>query len=99
MSTQARAASLHRTLLHEGLRVDSISGGQPAAARAAAVEAFRAGRTWLLVTTDLLGRGLDVAAVGTVVNYDCPRSTEDYVHRVGRTGMMHAPVHDCFVMS
>ena len=46
----------------------------------------RLGKTWVLVATDLLGRGMDFAGVRTVVNYDFPRSTTDYVHRIGRTG-------------
>jgi superfamily II DNA/RNA helicase len=44
------------------------------------------GRTWVLLATDLLGRGMDFPGVHTVVNYDFPRTTSDYVHRVGRTG-------------
>lgn len=88
MSSKARASQLHKALLYDGLRVDSISGDQPASARAAAVDAFRAGATWLLVATDLVGRGMDFAGVSTVVNYDCPASAADYIHRVGRTGAL-----------
>ena len=44
------------------------------------------GRTWVLVATDLIGRGMDFLGVNTVVNFDFPNSTTDYIHRVGRTG-------------
>ena len=48
--------------------------------------ACRLGRTWVLVATDLIGRGMDFLGVNTVVNFDFPNSTTDYIHRVGRTG-------------
>lgn len=47
---------------------------------------FRRGDVWVLVTTDLLGRGMDFPAVKLVVNYDFPTSAISYIHRVGRTG-------------
>jgi ATP-dependent RNA helicase DDX52/ROK1 len=89
VSTKDRARQLHRDLMHEGggrLRVDSISADQPNAARRAAVDNFRLGRTWVLIATDLIGRGMDFVGVNTVISYDFPRSGSDYVHRVGRTG-------------
>jgi ATP-dependent RNA helicase DDX52/ROK1 len=86
VSKKARAQQLHRELLYDGMHVDSISGDQPNAARAAAVENFRAVKTWVLIATDLIGRGMDFAAVNTVINYDFPVTTTDYIHRVGRTG-------------
>lgn len=46
----------------------------------------RVGHTWVLVATDLIGRGMDFLGVNTVVNFDFPNSTTDYIHRVGRTG-------------
>lgn len=75
-----------RELLYDGIHVDSIHAGQPQVARNAAVENFRTGRTWVLIATDLVGRGMDFLAVNTVVNFDFPVSTTDYIHRVGRTG-------------
>ena len=54
--------------------------------REAALRAFRAGDTRVLVATDIAARGLDVDAVSHVINYDVPDAPEDYVHRVGRTG-------------
>ncbi|GFR50016.1 hypothetical protein Agub_g12165, partial [Astrephomene gubernaculifera] len=86
VGSKERAKALHRELLYDGIHVDSLTAGQPQAARNAAVENFRSGRTWVLIATDLIGRGMDFVGVNTVVNYDFPRSTADYVHRIGRTG-------------
>ncbi|GLI66727.1 hypothetical protein VaNZ11_010667 [Volvox africanus] len=86
VGSKERAKALHRELLYDGIHVDSITAGQPLSARNAAVENFRAGHTWVLIATDLIGRGMDFIGVNTVVNYDFPRSTADYVHRIGRTG-------------
>ena len=47
---------------------------------------FRSGSSRVLITTDLLARGIDVQQVSLVINYDLPRSIDDYVHRIGRTG-------------
>jgi ATP-dependent RNA helicase RhlE len=54
--------------------------------RAAALEGFKSGRQGVLVATDIAARGLDVAGVSHVINYDVPQNPEDYVHRIGRTG-------------
>lgn len=86
MATKERARTLHNELRYDGLHVDHISAEQSNAARTAAVDNFRLGRTWVLIATDLIGRGIDFVGVNTVVNYDFPNSTMDYVHRVGRTG-------------
>lgn len=86
VNTKERARELHRELMYDGVHVDSLHAAQSAAARTAAVDNFRAGKTWVLVATDLVGRGMDFAGVNTVINFDFPRSTTDYVHRVGRTG-------------
>ncbi|KAG2482517.1 hypothetical protein HYH03_018562 [Edaphochlamys debaryana] len=86
VNSKERAKALHRELLYDGIHVDSITAGQPQAARNAAVDNFRAGKTWVLVATDLIGRGMDFVGVNTVINYDFPRTTADYVHRIGRTG-------------
>ncbi|KAL4438005.1 hypothetical protein ABPG77_004226 [Micractinium sp. CCAP 211/92] len=86
VATKERAKELHRELMYDGVHVDSIHADQSQAARQAAVDNFRVGRTWVLVATDLIGRGMDFLGVNTVVNFDFPNSTTDYIHRVGRTG-------------
>lgn len=59
--------------MYDGVKVDSIHAHQPPLQRELAVANFRAGRTWVLVSTDLLGRGMDFVAVNMVINYDLPR--------------------------
>ena len=66
VSTKERAKLLHRELMYDGVRADHISADQSQAARSAAVDNFRAGRTWVLVATDLIGRGMDFVGVNTV---------------------------------
>src|SRR5207248_7804315 len=55
-----------------------------------ALRGFREGRYEVLVATDIAARGLDIADVSHVVNYDVPQHPEDYIHRIGRTGRMEA---------
>jgi len=86
VSTKERAKELRRDLMYDGVHIDCIHSDQPQAARVAAIDNFRLGKTWILIATDLLGRGMDFAGVNTVVNYDFPHNTTDYVHRIGRTG-------------
>jgi ATP-dependent RNA helicase DDX52/ROK1 len=86
VNTKERARELHRELMYDGVHVDSLHAAQSAASRSTAVDNFRSGKTWVLVATDLVGRGMDFIGVNTVINFDFPRSTTDYVHRVGRTG-------------
>ena len=50
------------------------------------IRAFRAGGVWVLICTELLGRGIDFKGVSLVVNYDFPPSAVSYIHRIGRTG-------------
>ena len=49
---------------------------------------FRAAKSSILVATDVVGRGIDVTSISHIINYDIPQSSDDYVHRVGRTGRM-----------
>jgi ATP-dependent RNA helicase RhlE len=63
-----------------------MHGGKDQADRLKVMERFRIGKTKLLVTTDVNARGIDIANVDYVVNYDLPDEPENYVHRVGRTG-------------
>src|SRR5664280_3052701 len=58
--------------------------------REQALQGFRDGRFEVLVATDIAARGLDIAEVSHVINYDVPQHPEDYIHRIGRTGRMEA---------
>jgi ATP-dependent RNA helicase RhlE len=69
-----------------GLAAAVIHGNKSQGARSRSLADFRAGRVAVLVATDIAARGLDIAQLPLVVNYDLPLVAEDYVHRVGRTG-------------
>jgi ATP-dependent RNA helicase DeaD len=68
--------------------VDVIHGDLVQSARDRVMKAFRAGEVRILVATDVVGRGIDVTRISHIINYDMPQSSDDYVHRVGRTGRM-----------
>jgi ATP-dependent RNA helicase DeaD len=67
---------------------DMMHGDMVQGARDRVMKAFRAGEVRILVATDVVGRGIDVTSISHIVNYDIPQSSDDYVHRVGRTGRM-----------
>src|SRR5689334_3148349 len=69
-----------------GIKVAVIHGNKSQGARTRALGDFKAGRVTVLVATDIAARGLDIAQLPLVVNYDLPLVAEDYIHRVGRTG-------------
>jgi ATP-dependent RNA helicase RhlE len=71
-------------------RVTRLHGDRPQGQRDEAMAGFRSGKYRVLVATDIAARGLDVADVEHVVNFDFPRSPEDYVHRIGRTARLEA---------
>jgi ATP-dependent RNA helicase RhlE len=69
-----------------GLTARALHGELSQGARTQSVEDFKAGRLQVLIATDVAARGIDVTELPAVVNFDLPRSTDDYVHRIGRTG-------------
>jgi ATP-dependent RNA helicase DDX5/DBP2 len=73
-------------LTAQGLRAVAIHGGRSQGEREAALRDFRKGERNILVATDVASRGLDVSGVAHVINMDLPKTLEDYVHRIGRTG-------------
>ncbi|KNB46517.1 hypothetical protein JH06_0124 [Blastocystis sp. subtype 4] len=86
VQSKERARQLYNELAYENVNIDVIHSDLSPAARNEAITRFRTGVSWVLIATDLLGRGLDFLGLNTVVNYDFPQSGIDYVHRVGRTG-------------
>ena len=86
--TQRGAERLGKDLKKRGHRCSHIHGGLSQNQRQRAMEQFRSGRIKLLVTTDVLGRGIDVDGISHVINYDIPENAKDYLHRVGRSGRM-----------
>ena len=91
--TRHRADRLVRDLQRAGISAAVIHGERSQSQRIAALEAFRRGRTRVLVATDIAARGIDVEGISHVVNYDVPMQPEDYVHRIGRTGRATAAGH------
>ena len=85
-NTKAGAARLARQLERDGIKAESIHGDKSQLERMKVLEAFKANQVEVLVATDVAARGLDVAGVPCVINFDLPFSAEDYVHRSGRTG-------------
>ncbi|NCG20508.1 MAG: DEAD/DEAH box helicase [Rhodobacterales bacterium] len=84
---KSEANSLARTVRRlTGREADSIHSGRTQQERMAALEDFRTGHCPILIATDVAARGIDVDKVSHVVHFDVPRSSEDYIHRSGRTG-------------
>jgi ATP-dependent RNA helicase RhlE len=83
--TKHRADRLAKHLAQEGLRVERIHGNRSQSQRTEALAGFKSGKYRVLVATDIAARGIDVTALGHVVNFDVPAVPEDYIHRVGRT--------------
>jgi len=81
---------LIRSVRHAGLTAAHIHGGRQQSDRDEAMASFRDGRCRILIATDIAARGIDVADIGHVINYDFPRHSEDYVHRIGRTARVEA---------
>jgi ATP-dependent RNA helicase RhlE len=93
VNTKIGADRLARQLYSLGIHAAAIHADRSQKDRTAAIEAFRAGRTKVLVATDVAARGLDIDDVALIVNYEVPRGLDTYVHRVGRTGRYDAKGH------
>ncbi|KAJ4980110.1 hypothetical protein NE237_010890 [Protea cynaroides] len=83
---KTRCDEVTEALVAQGLHAVALHGGRSQNEREAALRDFRSGATNILVATDVASRGLDVTGVAHVVNLDLPKTMEDYVHRIGRTG-------------
>ena len=88
--TKHRANRLAKYLGDHGVRVERIHGNRSQAQRTEALAGFKSGKYRVLVATDIAARGIDVTALGHVVNFDVPLVAEDYIHRVGRTARAEA---------
>ncbi|GAA4414389.1 DEAD/DEAH box helicase [Quisquiliibacterium transsilvanicum] len=85
-NTKIGAGRLARQLVQDGLNAAAIHGDKSQQERLATLDSFKRGEIVVLVATDVAARGLDIAELPAVINYDLPYSPEDYVHRIGRTG-------------
>ena len=86
VNSKLGAARLARSFERDGLRTAALHGDKSQDERLKALEAFKRGEVDLLVATDVAARGLDIADLPAVFNFDIPFNAEDYVHRIGRTG-------------
>ncbi len=78
-------------LMQNGIDAVAISSKKTQGARNKALKNFKEGKLSVLVSTDLLGRGIDIDFLPFVINYELPRSPKDYIHRIGRTGRAENP--------
>jgi superfamily II DNA/RNA helicase len=86
VETKRNADAIEDFLCRDGFPATSIHGDRTQREREDALSSFRAGRTPILVATDVAARGLDIPNVIHVINFDMPKDIDDYVHRIGRTG-------------
>jgi len=86
--TKRRTERVYQQLNQEIGNVSCIHGDLQQGARDRVMRNFREGKVRCLVATDVVGRGIDVSGVSHIFNFDLPQSSDDYVHRVGRTGRM-----------
>ncbi len=84
-NTRVKTDKVAKKLDSMGLKAASIHGGHTQARRDSIMNSFRNGNTKILVATDVASRGLDVKNITHVLNYDVPKNTDDYIHRIGRT--------------
>ncbi|MBY5922591.1 ATP-dependent RNA helicase RhlB [Ferrimonas balearica] len=92
-NTKHRCEDIWAWLAGDGHRVGLLTGDVPQKKRVKILEQFKAGEVDFLVATDVAARGLHIADVTHVFNYDLPDDSEDYVHRIGRTGRAGATGH------
>ena len=86
LDTVDRARDLMRELIYDGINADVIHSERTQAQRDNVVKAFRSGKLWVMIATELVARGMDFKGVNMVINFDMPSSLVSYIHRVGRTG-------------
>jgi len=85
-NSKKRVDTLSSQLNKQGFTVSSMHGDMEPEQREKIMKEFRNGESRILITTDLLSRGIDVHHVSLVINYDLPRLRESYIHRIGRSG-------------
>ncbi|XP_046427466.1 probable ATP-dependent RNA helicase DDX52 [Neodiprion fabricii] len=86
VQSKERAQELFNELIYDGINVDVIHADRTQTQRDNVVRCFREGKIWVLICTELMGRGIDFKGVNLVINYDFPPSAISYIHRIGRTG-------------
>ncbi len=90
LRTKYRTERIAKQLHQAGFKAQSIHGGRTQGQRQRALDGFRTGRYNILVATDVAARGLDIDGITHVFNFDIPNSSDDYIHRSGRTARANA---------
>jgi translation initiation factor 4A len=85
-NSRRQVDTLTEKMLQNDFTVSATHGGLSTQERNDIMDSFRRGSTRVLITTDLLARGIDVQTVSVVINYDLPKKIENYIHRIGRSG-------------
>ncbi len=85
-NTKRMVEELSAWLIDHGFRAEGLHGDLKQSQRTSVMDSFKAGRTSVLVATDVAARGIDIDDINCVFNYDIPQNAEYYVHRIGRTG-------------
>jgi len=86
VNTKRKVEWLSNSMIKHEFDVSQLHGDMTQPERGEIMKNFRSGRIKVLITTDLLSRGIDVQQVSLVINYDLPMSKESYIHRIGRSG-------------
>jgi len=86
VQSKERAKELYKELAFDDVRADVIHADLNEQQRQDAVDNLRAGKTWVLIATEVIARGMDFKGVNCVINYDFPESAAAYIHRIGRSG-------------
>ncbi|MBI4558269.1 MAG: DEAD/DEAH box helicase [Candidatus Hydrogenedentes bacterium] len=85
LRTKHRTDRVARTLHQAGFKVQALHGDRSQSQREQALDGFRKGRYNVLVATDIAARGLDIQGISHVINFDVPKTSDEYIHRIGRT--------------
>ena len=86
INSKNKLMEIHERLIADNFPVSCIHGELSSVERKEVMKQFRSGHTRLLLSTDLLSRGIDVQQLSLVINFDLPKSKEVYIHRIGRSG-------------
>jgi len=90
-SSAFKADAVANKLVKNGIDAEAVHSKKSQWVRTEALRQFKSGKIQVLVTTDLLARGIDIEFLPCVINYELPRSPKDYIHRIGRTGRAESP--------
>ncbi len=90
VGTKHGVAKLADQLGKRGINAETLHSGRSQASRNRVIEQFKSEQTGLLIATDIASRGIDIAKLSRVVNYDLPDDVDEYIHRIGRTGRANA---------